>query len=74
MPKLPILKPKQVVKKFEKLGLKQDRQSGSHIILYNPNTKKRATIPFHLKDLPKGTLKAILNQTGVSVEEFISAK
>lgn len=74
MPKLPILKPKEVVKRFQKLGFVKDRQTGSHIILYHQDTKQRATIPLHLKDLPKGTLKAILNQTGISVEKFIKAK
>ena len=71
MPKLPSLKPKQVIKKFEKLGFVKDHQSGSHVILYHPNSKKRAVIPMHVKDVPKGTLHAIIKQTGVTVEEFL---
>jgi len=74
MPKLPILKPKDVIKRFSKLGFIKDRQTGSHVILYHTKTKQRATIPLHVKDLPKGTLKVILNQTGVSVEEFTKVK
>ncbi len=74
MPKLPILKPKDVVKRFQKLGFVKDRQTGSHVILYHPKNKQRAVIPFHVKDLKKGTLKTILNQTGVSVEDFIKVK
>lgn len=62
--------PKQVIAKFKKLGFIEDRQSGSHKILYQPDTKQRAVIPYHLKELPKGTLKAILRESKVSKEEF----
>ncbi len=73
MPKLPVLKPKQVIDKFEKLGFVIDRQSGSHVVMFNSKTKRRAVIPIHLKDLKKGTLSAILRETGVTKEEFIKA-
>lgn len=74
MGKLPVLKQKEVIKRFQKLGFVKDRQSGSHVILYHSQTKQRATIPLHVRDLPKGTLQAILNQTGVSVEDFLRVK
>ncbi len=74
MVKLPVLKPKVVIKKFKKLGFYEDRQTGSHVILYHPQTKKRAVIPLHLNDLPKGTLKALLSQTGINTEDFIKIK
>ncbi len=71
MPKLPVLKPKQVIKKFEKLGFIKDRQTGSHIIMYRAKDTKRAVIPLHVKDLSKGTLLAILRESGVTKEELI---
>lgn len=71
MPKLPVLKPKQVLKKFETFGFVIDRQSGSHLVLYNQKTKRRAVIPLHVKDLPKGTLSAILRESGISRDEFL---
>jgi predicted RNA binding protein YcfA (HicA-like mRNA interferase family) len=71
MPKLPVLKPKQVLKKFEKLGFVKDRQAGSHIILYREKGGRRIVVPIHLKDLPKGTLAAILHESGVSRDEFV---
>ncbi|NTV77592.1 MAG: type II toxin-antitoxin system HicA family toxin [Clostridiales bacterium] len=42
-------------------------------IRQKPNgiTKKRTTIPRHPGDMPEGTLKAILNQAGVEIEEFL---
>ncbi|MBI4035564.1 type II toxin-antitoxin system HicA family toxin [Candidatus Daviesbacteria bacterium] len=65
--------PKQVITKFQKLGFVEDRQSGSHKIFYHPETKTRAVIPYHLKELPKGTFKAILRESKISQEEFESA-
>lgn len=62
--------PKQVIAKFKKLGFVEDRQSGSHKILYQPNTKQRAVVPYHSKELPKGTFKAILRESKIPLEEF----
>ena len=73
MPKLPVLKPKQVIKKFKKLGFIQDRQTGSHVIMYRKNDKRRVVIPLHVKDLAAGTLLAILRESGVTKEEFSKA-
>lgn len=63
-------KPKEVILKFKKLGFLQDRQSGSHVILYHQKTKQRAVIPLHLKELPKDTLSAILRESKITKEEF----
>lgn len=65
--------PKQVIAKFKKLGFVEDRQSGSHKIFYNPATKQRVVIPYHLKELPKGTFKAILRESKIAKEEFEAA-
>jgi len=73
MPKLPTLKPKQVLKKLKKLGFIKDHTSGSHIIMYHPVNKKRAVIPYHLKDIPKGTLASLLREADISRDEFIKA-
>lgn len=71
MSNLPSLKPKEVLKKFEKLGYVQDRQRGSHIILYHPVHHRRIVIPMHVKDLPRGTLLSIIKQAGLTKEEFL---
>jgi len=65
MPKLPAITPKKLVKVFERLGFQIDHISGSHFVLYHPVDKKRVTIPSHAKDLPRGTLLAILRQSGI---------
>jgi len=68
MPKLPAITPKDVIKVLEKEGFILDRIKGSHHIYYHPETRRRAVIPFHKKDLPKGTLLEILKQAGISRE------
>lgn len=68
MPK--IYTPKQVLAKFKKLGFIEDRQSGSHKILYHLQSQTRAVIPFHIKELPKGTFAAILKESKITREEF----
>ena len=74
MTKLPSLTARDVLKKLRKAGFEFDRQAkGSHEIWYNSSTKRRTTIPNHPGvDLPKGTLRAIIKQTGLTVEEFLA--
>lgn len=74
MPKLPPQKPREVISKLKSLGFVLDHVSGSHHIMYHPQTKKRIPIPFHNKDLKTGTLRAIIRQIDLSVEEFLKIK
>jgi predicted RNA binding protein YcfA (HicA-like mRNA interferase family) len=63
---------RQVVRKLKKFGLAFDRQAaGSHEIWYNHTSNRYTTIPNHPGDIPEGTLRAILKQAGIAVEEFI---
>lgn len=73
MPRLPSLTPKKVIKKLKNLGFIKDHATGSHIIFYHPKSKKRAVVPFHLKDLPKGTLSSLLKEAGIDRDEFLKA-
>jgi predicted RNA binding protein YcfA (HicA-like mRNA interferase family) len=47
-----------------------DRSKGSHRVYYNFENKRRVILPYHKKDLPKGTLMEILKQAGISKEEL----
>jgi predicted RNA binding protein YcfA (HicA-like mRNA interferase family) len=49
-----------------------DRSKGSHRLYYHPKTKRRVVIPFHRKDIPKGTFFEILRQAGITKEELIN--
>lgn len=69
-PKLP-LRAKDIIRKLERLGFIQDHVTGSHVILYYAIHRKRATVPFHRGDLPKGTVRSILREEGITLEEFL---
>ena len=72
MPKLPALTAKKLIKALEKIGFELDHQTGSHRIYYHPRTARKAVIPYHVKDLPKGTLLSIIKQSGITKEELIN--
>ena len=66
---------RDIIKKLKKLGFVLDRQAaGSHEIWYNPETENYTTIPNHSGDLPEGTVRAILKQTGISPDDFLKTK
>ena len=72
MPKLPRIPSVLVIRALKRARFYEYHQLGSHIQLRhlgNPNLK--VTIPFHRKDLRLKTLKSIIDQAGLTVEEFI---
>lgn len=63
---------RQVVAALRKLGYEVDRQRGSHIVLRNVSPPhRRLTVPDH-DEVARGTLRAIIRQAGLTVDEFIS--
>ena len=74
MSNIPVLKPIEVIRKLRKAGFIFDRHAkGSHEIWYNPQTHRHTVIPNHPgKDIPMGTLRAIIEQAGISIEEFVN--
>ena len=70
MSPLPVVSGRQVVKSLAKVGYLLDRQRGSHMILRQEAAPhRRLTVPDH-DELAKGTLRAIIRQVGMTVEEF----
>lgn len=72
-PKLPVLKPRQVVAALERAGFYVHHQKGSHVrLLHRTNSRLHVTVPIHNKDVPPSLLKhRILKQAGLSEEEFL---
>ena len=71
MPKLPVISGKEAIKAFMKIGYLPDHQTGSHIILRHKDPPhRRLVIPNH-KELNRKTLRKIVNQSGISVDEFV---
>jgi len=69
---IPRLSGKKICKALAKIGYEIDHQSGSHIILRNSNPPhRRQVVPNH-KEIATGTLRAIIRQAGLSVDEFKS--
>lgn len=70
--KLPAITALKVIKKAKKAGFIFDRYAkGSHQIWYNPETKKRFTLPFHRGNiLKRKTIKSIIDQMGLTIEQF----
>ena len=71
MSKLPVVTAREVATIAEKLGFVLDRQRGSHAVYFRASDKRRVVIPMHQgKDLKPGTLRGIIGDLGISVEEF----
>lgn len=71
MPKLPVASGIDVVKALAKIGYEIDHQSGSHMILRQREAPhRRLTVPMH-KEIAKGTLRAIIREAGLTVDEFV---
>ena len=72
MPPLPVLKPRFVINALLQGGFYIHHQSGSHIrLIHETKPELRVTVPVHSKDIPKGTLRRIIRQSGLTVEEFL---
>lgn len=71
-PHLPAMKSHEVIRKLRKAGFVKWRQRGSHLSLYRETDGKALTIPVHFqKDIPIGTLRAIIRESGLTVAEFM---
>jgi len=72
-PNLPSIQPKRLIRALEKAGFFVHHVSGSHYILKHPaRLAVRVTVPFHNRDLKRGTLRSIIKQSGLTNEEFLS--
>jgi len=71
MSKISAISSKKLIQLLKKLDFQLDHTTGSHFIFYNPQTKKRAVVPRHNKDLPKGTIISILKEAGINKKEII---
>lgn len=61
---------KKLVRLLRSKGFELDRTKGSHQLWINREKGKRVIVPMHNKDLPKGTLYAILRHAGIDRDQF----
>lgn len=70
MPPMPSVPAERVVRALEKAGFKVVRVAGSHRIMRHPDGRG-TTVPIHAgRDLAKGTLRGILTDIGITIEEL----
>ena len=69
MIKLPRISGRECVRALEKQGFYFKRQTGSHMILRRDDPFSQIVVPDH-KELDRGTLRAIIRQAGLSIDEF----
>jgi predicted RNA binding protein YcfA (HicA-like mRNA interferase family) len=70
LPKLPVVSGQECIKALLKLGFYIARQRGSHITLRRDQPYGKVIVPNH-KELDRGTLRSIIQQAGLTVQEFI---
>jgi predicted RNA binding protein YcfA (HicA-like mRNA interferase family) len=70
--RLPRISGQKAARALSKAGYELDRQRGSHMVLRQVRSPfRRLVVPSH-KELPKGTLRAIIRQAGLTVDEFLA--
>lgn len=60
-----------MVRALERAGWAQDRQKGSHVVMVREGREETLSIPLH-GEMRKGTIRQILRQAGLSVDEFVA--
>jgi predicted RNA binding protein YcfA (HicA-like mRNA interferase family) len=68
---LPSLRSAEVVRALERAGFQTKRQTGSHLILTKPGLRRPVVVPIHRRELPRGTVLAIIRQAGITPEQFM---
>ncbi len=71
MSKLPAISGKQCTKALEKIGFTVYRQRESHMTLVREVLESQVTVPNH-KTIAKGTLRSIIRQVNLTVDEFVA--
>jgi predicted RNA binding protein YcfA (HicA-like mRNA interferase family) len=72
--RLPVLSGRRTMQALMRAGFIIDRVAGSHHVLTYPNDPTRTvTVPVHSgRDLKPGTLRSIIRQAGLTVDEFVA--
>ena len=70
MPKLPRVTAVQAVRALRRAGWREDGIVGSHLHLSRSDQPGKVTVPMHRGDLATGTIKSILNQAGLTADQF----
>jgi predicted RNA binding protein YcfA (HicA-like mRNA interferase family) len=68
---LPVVRPRQLIRALERAGFYVHHIRGSHYYLRHPDRPTLlVTVPYHNRDLKRGTLRSILRQAGLTQAEL----
>ena len=67
--KFPRMGSLEVMRLLKENGFEEKRQTGSHGIFFHPGKRRAVPVPIGRKDLPIGTLRAILKSAEISLEK-----
>lgn len=70
-PRLPAVRPRQLIRVLERTGWTLVRTRGSHLVFAHPDNPKLVTVPNHPGDVKRPLLAGILKDAGISREEFL---
>jgi predicted RNA binding protein YcfA (HicA-like mRNA interferase family) len=74
MARIPVLKPREVMRILSNLGFDQIRQRGSHCQFRHP-VGSQTTVPDHRgRDISPPLLRQIAKDIGMSIEDFVAGK
>jgi predicted RNA binding protein YcfA (HicA-like mRNA interferase family) len=70
---LPVLSAAEIVKALARVGFSEipGRGKGSHVFVYRAEPAKGITVPRE-KEVKRGTLRSIIREAGLTVDEFLA--
>jgi mRNA interferase HicA len=71
MTRLPQVTARDLIRFLTRNGYVEDRQSGSHLTLWNAKRRKAVTIPVHPGDLGRGLVARILKDAGFTADDYL---
>ncbi len=71
MSKLPVVQGKQIIQVLKKLDFEESSERGSSHLVFKHKDGRRTVVSRHPgKDMPRGTLRAILREIEISPDQF----
>jgi predicted RNA binding protein YcfA (HicA-like mRNA interferase family) len=64
---------REVARRLRSMGFEFDRHGpGSHEVWRHTESGRKVTLPHHPREMAEGTLRAILREAGIDVEQFLN--
>lgn len=68
-----VVTPRQLIRALERAGFYVHHVRGSHYYLKHPDRPTlRVSVPYHARDMKRGTLHAIMRDAGLTAEQLMA--